>query len=87
MAYNPDYYRDHREVAASLAQALWSGQSTVDLYHIHEQAQQPRQRQLVYQFVVTRSSLCRKASVGKSVFPEEESNQGVTIRLRELYQI
>jgi pimeloyl-ACP methyl ester carboxylesterase len=38
MAYNPDYYRDHREVAASLAQALWSGQSTVDLYHIHEQA-------------------------------------------------
>ena len=38
MAYNPDYYRDHREVAASLAEALWSGQSTVDLYHIHEQA-------------------------------------------------
>lgn len=38
MAYNPDYYRDHREVAASLAQALWSGQSTVGLYHIHEQA-------------------------------------------------
>jgi pimeloyl-ACP methyl ester carboxylesterase len=38
MAYNPDYYRDHREVAAALAQALWSGQSTVEQYHIHEQA-------------------------------------------------
>jgi pimeloyl-ACP methyl ester carboxylesterase len=38
MAYNHDYYRSHREVAASLAQALWSGQSTVDLYYIHEQA-------------------------------------------------
>ena len=38
MAYNPDYYRDHREVAASLAEALWSGQSTVEHYHIHEQA-------------------------------------------------
>ena len=38
MAYNPEYYRDHREVAASLAQALWSGQSTVEQYHIHELA-------------------------------------------------
>jgi 3-oxoadipate enol-lactonase len=38
MAYNPDFYRDHREVAASLAEALWSGQSTVEQYHIHEQA-------------------------------------------------
>jgi 3-oxoadipate enol-lactonase len=38
MAYNPDFYRDHREVAAALAQALWSGQSTVEQYHIHEQA-------------------------------------------------
>jgi len=41
MAYNPDFYRDHREVAASLAEALWSGQSTVEQYHIHEQGKSP----------------------------------------------
>jgi len=27
MAYNPDYYRSHHEVAASLAEALWSGKA------------------------------------------------------------
>jgi len=27
MAYNPDFYRDHRGVAASLAEALWSGKA------------------------------------------------------------
>ena len=38
MAYNPDFYRKHREVGATLAQALWSGQSTVEQYRIHELA-------------------------------------------------
>jgi 3-oxoadipate enol-lactonase len=38
MAYNPGFYRQHRDVGASLAQALWSGQSTVEQYRIHELA-------------------------------------------------
>ena len=38
MAYNPEYYRGHREQAAELARALWSGQSTVEQYRIHELA-------------------------------------------------
>ena len=38
MAYNPEYYRDHRQQAAELARALWSGQSTVEQYRIHELA-------------------------------------------------
>ena len=38
MAYNPDYYHAHRELASELAQALWSGQSTVEQYRIHELA-------------------------------------------------
>jgi len=38
MAYNPKYYCDHREQAAELARALWSGQSTVEQYRIHELA-------------------------------------------------
>jgi pimeloyl-ACP methyl ester carboxylesterase len=38
MAYTPEYYRDHRDIAGALAEALWSGQSTVEQYHIHEQA-------------------------------------------------
>lgn len=38
MAYNPDFYRNHRDVAATLAQALWSGQSTVEQYRVHELA-------------------------------------------------
>ena len=38
MAYNPDYYRTHREQAATLARALWSGQSTVEQYRKHELA-------------------------------------------------
>jgi len=38
MAYNPDFYRDHRNLAASLAEALWSGQSTVQQYRTHELA-------------------------------------------------
>lgn len=38
MAYNPEYYRAHRDLAATLAEALWSGQSTVEQYCIHELA-------------------------------------------------
>ena len=38
MAYNPEFYRAHRDLAATLAEALWSGQSTVEQYRIHELA-------------------------------------------------
>ena len=38
MAYNPEYYRSHRERTAELARALWSGQSTVEQYRTHELA-------------------------------------------------
>jgi 3-oxoadipate enol-lactonase len=38
MAYNPAYYREHRDLATALASALWSGQSTVEQFRLHEQA-------------------------------------------------
>ncbi len=38
MAYNPEFYTSHRRQAAELARALWSGQSTVEQYRIHELA-------------------------------------------------
>ena len=38
MAYNPEFYRSHRQQAAELARALWSGQSTVEQYRLHELA-------------------------------------------------
>jgi pimeloyl-ACP methyl ester carboxylesterase len=38
MAYNPTYYREHRDLATALASALWSGQSTVEQFRLHEQA-------------------------------------------------
>lgn len=38
MAYSPEFYRAHRDLAATLAEALWSGQSTVEQYRIHELA-------------------------------------------------
>ena len=38
MAFNPTFYRDHRDLARALAQALWSGQTTVEQFHYHEQA-------------------------------------------------
>jgi 3-oxoadipate enol-lactonase len=37
MAFNPDFYREHRDLAARLADALWSGQSTVEQFGYHEQ--------------------------------------------------
>ena len=38
MAYNPDFYRQHRDRAWALADALWSGQSTVEIFRLHEAA-------------------------------------------------
>jgi pimeloyl-ACP methyl ester carboxylesterase len=38
MAFNPLFYREHRALAAALADALWSGQSTVEQFGYHEQA-------------------------------------------------
>ena len=38
MAFNPLFYREHRDLATRLADALWSGQSTVEQFGYHEQA-------------------------------------------------
>jgi 3-oxoadipate enol-lactonase len=38
MAFNPSFYRAHRDVATALSDALWSGQSTVEQFRLHEQA-------------------------------------------------
>jgi 3-oxoadipate enol-lactonase len=38
MAFNPAFYREHRELANALADALWSGQSTVEQFGYHEKA-------------------------------------------------
>jgi pimeloyl-ACP methyl ester carboxylesterase len=38
MAFNPDFYRTHRDVADALADALWSGQSTAEQFGYHEKA-------------------------------------------------
>jgi len=38
MAFKPDFYREHRDLAMVLADALWSGQSTVEQFRYHEEA-------------------------------------------------
>jgi 3-oxoadipate enol-lactonase len=38
MAFNPAFYREHRDLADALADALWSGQSTVEQFGYHEEA-------------------------------------------------
>jgi non-heme chloroperoxidase len=38
MAFNPKFYREHGEVVAALADAVWSGQSTVEMFRRHEDA-------------------------------------------------
>jgi pimeloyl-ACP methyl ester carboxylesterase len=38
MAFTPAFYREHRDVASALADALWSGQSTVEQFRYHEEA-------------------------------------------------
>jgi len=36
MAFKPNFYHDHGEVVAALADAVWSGQSTVEMFRRHE---------------------------------------------------
>ncbi len=38
MAFNPTFYHANRAAAAALADALWSGQSTVEMFRRHEYA-------------------------------------------------
>jgi pimeloyl-ACP methyl ester carboxylesterase len=38
MAFNPEFYRGHGDVVKALADAVWSGQSTVKLFRHHEDA-------------------------------------------------
>ena len=38
MAFNPSFYHANREAAAALSDALWSGQSTVEMFRRHERA-------------------------------------------------
>jgi pimeloyl-ACP methyl ester carboxylesterase len=38
MAFNLAFYREHRALATALADALWSGQSTVEQFRYHEEA-------------------------------------------------
>ena len=38
MAFNPKFYREHGAVVAALANAVWSGQSTVKMFRRHEDA-------------------------------------------------
>lgn len=38
MAFNPSFYRANRNLVEMLARALWSGQSTVEQFRLHEEA-------------------------------------------------
>jgi len=38
MAFNPKFYRENGRVVAALADAVWSGQSTVEMFRRHEEA-------------------------------------------------
>jgi len=38
MAFNPEFYRQHGDVVMALADAVWSGQSTPELFRRHEDA-------------------------------------------------
>jgi pimeloyl-ACP methyl ester carboxylesterase len=38
MAFNPKFYREHPEVVAALADAVWSGQSSAEMFRRHEDA-------------------------------------------------
>jgi pimeloyl-ACP methyl ester carboxylesterase len=38
MAFNPAFYREHRDLVTALADALWSGQGTVEQFRYHEEA-------------------------------------------------
>lgn len=38
MAFNPKFYRENPHVVAALANAVWSGQSTIEVFRKHEDA-------------------------------------------------
>jgi len=38
MAFNPEFYREHGDVVKALADAVWSGQSTAEVFRRHEDA-------------------------------------------------
>jgi pimeloyl-ACP methyl ester carboxylesterase len=38
MAFNPNFFRQHSDVVAALADAVWSGQSTPEMFRRHEDA-------------------------------------------------
>jgi len=38
MAFNPEFYREHGDVVMALADAVWSGQSTAEVFRRHEDA-------------------------------------------------
>src|SRR5262245_22786238 len=38
MAFNPKFYRQHGDVVTALSNAVWSGQSTVEVFRRHEDA-------------------------------------------------
>ncbi|HVO96362.1 MAG TPA: alpha/beta hydrolase [Terriglobales bacterium] len=38
MAFNPEFFRAHGDVVAALADAVWSGQSTPEMFRRHEDA-------------------------------------------------
>jgi pimeloyl-ACP methyl ester carboxylesterase len=38
MAFNPKFYRDHGEMVKALSDAVWAGQSTVEMFRRHEDA-------------------------------------------------
>ena len=37
-AFSPGFYREHQEIVTALANAVWSGQSTVEMFRRHEDA-------------------------------------------------
>ena len=38
MAFNPEFYREHADVVTALSIAVWSGQSTPEVFRLHEDA-------------------------------------------------
>jgi pimeloyl-ACP methyl ester carboxylesterase len=38
MAFNPEFYRQHGDVVMAVADAVWSGQSTPEIFRRHEDA-------------------------------------------------
>ena len=53
MAFNPAFYREHRDLA-TLADALWSGQSTEEQFGYHEKAR------LTWDALAKARSKCRR---------------------------